>query len=297
MRAIMPTLRHRLTFACALCGGLAVGCGKVEPTNAQTDQAGTAATQAAASAPGADMAKPPDAEARFRQSFVEATRAEPPDGWHRPPDQTLSGKPTGRLYTEVVRAWDTIPLVTAAGRQLEYRAVLETELGNIEIALRPDLAPNHVRNFVALARAGFFDELVFQRAVREQVEGQPDVELIEGGCPLGTGESGHGSIGYWLNHEITDEPQDEGTVGMCRSADDPDTGACRFYILLSKAPVLQGQYTVFGKVVSGLDVARKIHARPVLDSPQYPERDRPEKPVVIRKVTVQCRDGERVVSR
>ncbi len=290
MHPLIPSWQRRLALAGILCGGLAMGCGSAQPTDAQADST-------AASSARAETSKPVDAEARLRQSFIEATRAEPPDGWHRPPDQTLSGKPTGRLYTEVVRSWDSIPLRTATGRQIDYRVVLETELGNIEIALRADLAPNHVRNFVALARAGFFEELVFQRTVREKVEGHPDVELIEGGCPLGTGESGHGSIGYWLNHEITEEPQDEGTVGMCHSADDPDTGACRFYILLNKAPVLQGQYTVFGKVVSGLDVARKIHARPVLDNPQYPERDRPEKPVLIRKVTIEGRDGERVVSR
>lgn len=290
MQAIIPTWQRRLALVGILCGGLAMGCGKAQPTDAQADLTAT-------SSAGAEASKPPDVEARFRQSFMEATRAEPPDGWHRPPDQTLSGKPTGRLYTEVVRTWDSIPLRTAAGQQLDYRAVLETELGNIEIALRSDLAPNHVRNFVALARVGFFDNLVFQRTVREKVEGHPDVELIEGGCPLGTGESGHGSIGYWLNHEITEEPQEPGTVGMCHSADDPDTASCRFYILLSKTPVLEGQYTVFGKVVSGLDVARKIHAGPVHNNPQYPERDRPEKPVVIRKVTIQGRDGDRVVSR
>ena len=236
---------------------------------------------------------PPSAEGpsasdpRWRQPFVDATVADPPAD-QRPPDLTLTGKSVGKLYTEVVGIWESIRFATPAGAPIRYRAVLDTEEGEIEIALRPDLAPNHVRSFVALSRVGFYDGLVFERTINEQVEGQPDsrIELIEGGCPLGTGEVGQGSIGYWLKPEFhPGGVHEEGTVGACHG-ERADTAACKFYINLRPAPGMDGQYTVFGKVTRGLEVARKILTLPVRSDAEYPEGDRPVKPVVIRKVTI-----------
>src|SRR5436305_217957 len=75
-------------------------------------------------------------------------------------------------------------------------------------------------------------------------------------------------------------------IGTCQ-AEDPDTGACKFYITLSKAPSMDGNFTIFGKVTRGLDVAHKISALPVRNNdPEYPEADRPVDPVVIKKVTI-----------
>jgi cyclophilin family peptidyl-prolyl cis-trans isomerase len=192
------------------------------------------------------------------------------------------------LYGEVVKLWDTIRFTSAQGKTLVYTAILDTELGPLQIALRPDLAPNHVRNFVALARAGYYDGLVFERTIRAKPDDQPDMEVdvLEGGCPLGTGDEGCGSIGYWLKPEFSKEPHDVGTVGACHGAE-PDSAACKFYIALTKAPLLDGNFTVFGKVTDGLDVARRIFSQPVRNDPEFPEGDRPEKPVVIRKVTIQ----------
>jgi cyclophilin family peptidyl-prolyl cis-trans isomerase len=224
---------------------------------------------------------------RFEQSFAEATRAEPPTDWQRPPDVTLAGKSVGKLYTEVVNRWQSIRFTTPEGKAVAYRAVLDTELGNISIDLRPDLAPNHVRNFVALALVGYYDGLVFERTVHTRSEEQPEaeVELVEGGCPQGTGDLGQGSIGYWLRPEFSQEPHDLGTVAACHG-EEPDTAACRFYITLTKAPFLDGNFTVFGKVTEGIDVARRIFSLPVRNDPEFPEGDRPEKPVVIRKATI-----------
>jgi peptidyl-prolyl cis-trans isomerase B (cyclophilin B) len=223
----------------------------------------------------------------LRRSFAEATRAEPPNDWQRPPDLTMTGKSVGKLYSEVLKNWDSYQLADAKGRILPCTATLETDLGSIEISLRPDLAPNHVRSFIALARAGYYDGLVFERTVHARSQENPDseVELIEGGCPLGTGELGVGSIGYWLKAEFSKEPHEAGTVGACHGAD-PDTGACRFYICLNKAPFLDGNFTIFGKVTKGLDIAQKVFSLPVRNDPEYPEGDRPQKPVVIRKVTI-----------
>src|SRR5262249_36052492 len=113
------------------------------------------------------------------------------------------------------------------------------------------------------------------------------VEIIEGGCPIGTGDPGFGSIGYWLKPEFSkDAHHVEGTVGACLG-ERPDSAACRFYITLSKAPVMDGERTIFGKVTRTLDVVRRITTQPVINSPEFPLGDRPEKPIVIRKVTIQ----------
>jgi cyclophilin family peptidyl-prolyl cis-trans isomerase len=118
------------------------------------------------------------------------------------------------------------------------------------------------------------------------------VELVEAGCPTGTGNPGYGSIGYWLKPEINSIAQhEEGTVGACLG-EDPDTAACRFYITLSPAPVLDGERTIFGKVSRGLDVVRRISSQPVINSPEYPFGDRPEKPIVIRKMKIQAKPVE-----
>jgi cyclophilin family peptidyl-prolyl cis-trans isomerase len=227
------------------------------------------------------------------QTFAEATRADAPDDWQRPPDVTMTGKSVGTLYSEVVKNWDRLRVVGDKGQMLQCTAGLETELGTIEITLRPDLAPNHVRNFIVLAQLGYYDGLVFERIVHARFEEQPDkeVDLIEAGCPLGTGEVGLGSLGYWLKQEFSKEPHEAGTVSACHSAD-PDTAACRFYITLNKAPFLDGNFTVFGKVTKGLEVARKIFSLPVRNDPEYPESDRPQKPVVIRKVTIVISDPD-----
>src|SRR5262249_34311204 len=146
----------------------------------------------------------------------EATTADPPGEWQRPPDVTMTNKSVGKLYEQVVHLWDDIRFQTPSGKKIAYRAILDTELGPIAITLRPDLAPNHVRSFVALAKVGYFDGLVFERTIREAVEGRPDakLELIEGGCPVGTGEPGYGSIGYWLKPEFHPQATHvEGVIG------------------------------------------------------------------------------------
>jgi cyclophilin family peptidyl-prolyl cis-trans isomerase len=88
---------------------------------------------------------------------------------------------------------------------------------------------------------------------------------------------------------------DEGSVGCCHS-ESPDTEACKFYITLCKAPVMDGEFTIFGKVIRGLDVAHKIFTQPVRNDPSFPEGDRPEKPIVIRKVTIQTQEVESVAA-
>jgi peptidyl-prolyl cis-trans isomerase B (cyclophilin B) len=148
-----------------------------------------------------------------------------------------------------------------------------------------------VRNFVALARAGYYDGLEFDRTVREELEGAKGnyFEYLEAGCPLGTGEPGYGSIGYWMKPELSDKVKHtEGIVGAWHG-EDLETAGCKFYITLSEAPWMDGNWTVFGKITRGLDVARTILRRPTRNDEL---KDRPVEPVVIRSVTIETREAD-----
>jgi len=270
------------------------GCGKSsDGPPAQTETTDTSKKDDTPSPEGKpaeeSTSKKPFQRDRLHRSFLDATRKLPPPD-QRPPDRTMTGKSIGKLYGEVVRLWDSIRFTAADGTRISYTATLETELGNIEIALDPDLAPNHVRNFIALARVGYYDGLVFDR-IGEDEEVTDDgkkirYEGIEAGCPLGEGDLLQNSIGYWLNPEFDpDAHHEEGTVGFCHGRE-RDTAACKFYITLCKAPYLDGNFTVFGKVTRGLDVARKIFMQPTIIEEDDAGSHRPEKPVVIRKVTI-----------
>jgi cyclophilin family peptidyl-prolyl cis-trans isomerase len=288
-----------------LVGASLTGCGKqADPATssekpAEAAVAATSSDMAVANTTPQTTAAGNDAASRdaLHQSFAEATRRadDPPAECNRPPDETITNKSVYRLYAEVTRLWDTIRFVSPAGKRIDYTAKIETDFGVIEIALRPDLAPNHVRSFVALAQAGYYDGLRFDRIYHEESVSQPGTRLddIEGGCPLGTGDPGNGSIGYWLKPEFSDKvSHEEGTVGACHGSE-PDTAACRFYITLCKAPFLDGSYTVFGKVTKGLDVARTIFEQPVIIDDNDPDAHRrPNKPIVIRKVTIQAHETE-----
>lgn len=273
-----------------LAGVALSGCGKKEEPAAPADPATPApAVQNAAPAAARPVAA---ADKRLCQPFAEATRADPPDDEEILPDQTLSGKSVGKLYEDLVKTWDQVPLISAAGKHYSYVATLDTELGPIEIALLPEVAPNHVRNFVALTKTGYYDGLIFERIIHQKSDAEPSnvLEMVEGGCPLGTGTLGFGSIGYWLYPEFNEKvTHEEGTVGACLGQA-PDSAGCRFYISLSKAPALDGERTVFGKVTRGIDVVRRIASQPVLNSGEFPDGTHPEHPIMIRKATIQAKE-------
>jgi peptidyl-prolyl cis-trans isomerase B (cyclophilin B) len=274
------------TLACFAASVLLLGCNRKQAQpEAKEDSGEQVEEKAEATAPKAAV------DPRYRQTFAEATRADPPPD-SRPEPATATGKSTGKLYTEVKRSWDTIALVGDDGKPLAYRAVLETKLGVIEIDLKPEIAPNHVRNFIALARAGYYDGLLFEGVVHQVAPDKPEIktDLVVAGNPTGMDDAGlasYGSIGYWLKPEFTDQPlHEEGAVGAFHG-EEADTAACRFYIMLSKAPSLDGTSTVFGKVSKGLDLVRTIATQPFKIDEQEEGYGRPVQPVVIDKVTVQ----------
>ncbi|MBX3187503.1 MAG: peptidylprolyl isomerase [Labilithrix sp.] len=127
-----------------------------------------------------------------------------------------------------------------------YKATLLTSKGTIELTLDAKAAPVTVNSFVFLARDRYYDGLVFHRVEAGFV--------IQGGDPTGTGSGGPG---YTIADEANGLLHDVGAVGMAKSAA-PNSAGSQFYITLSPQPSLDGRYTVFGKVASGLDVAQKI---------------------------------------
>ena len=118
--------------------------------------------------------------------------------------------------------------------------------GEIRIEFFPEDAPKTVENFVTLAKKGFYNGLNFHRVV-------PDF-VVQGGCPKGNGTGGPG---YTIKAEFNKQKHVRGTVAMARSQH-PDSAGSQFYIMLGPAPHLNGQYTAFGRVVSGMDVVDTI---------------------------------------
>jgi peptidylprolyl isomerase len=123
----------------------------------------------------------------------------------------------------------------------ENTLILETSKGRAVISLRPDLAPNHVARIKELARKGFYDGTPFHRVI----EGF----MAQGGDPTGTGTGGSGKK---LKAEFNRQPHKRGTASMAR-AQSPDSADSQFFICFGDAGFLDGQYTVWGEVIEGME--------------------------------------------
>ena len=124
---------------------------------------------------------------------------------------------------------------------------LDLEDGRVVIELRPDLAPNHVERIKGLTREGFYDGVVFHRVI--------DGFMAQTGDPTGTGMGGSDKPD--LEAEFSDEPHVRGTLSMARTSD-PDSANSQFFIVFKDASHLNGQYTVWGSVVDGMEYVDKI---------------------------------------
>jgi len=138
------------------------------------------------------------------------------------------------------------PQVAAADNET---LIIETKHGNIEIKLRPDLAPKHVERVKTLAKEGFYDGLKFHRVI-------PGF-MAQTGDPTGTGAGGSNYAP--LPAEFSSEPYKRGTIGAARTAD-PNSANSQFFICFDDTGCssLTGQYTVWGEVVGGMDAVDKI---------------------------------------
>ena len=152
---------------------------------------------------------------------------------------------------------------------------IEMEDGGVMKAeLYPDVAPNTVNNFISLVQKGFYDGLIFHRVI-------PGF-MIQGGCPDGTGMGGPG---YSIKGEFAGNGfannlvHDRGVLSMARTMA-PDSAGSQFFVMVEKAPHLDGQYAAFGKVIEGMEVADAIV------SAKRDWNDKPRQPQRMKKVTV-----------
>jgi peptidylprolyl isomerase len=141
--------------------------------------------------------------------------------------------------------------------------ILTTKHGKIVIRLRPDLAPKHVAQIKELVKRKFYDGIVFHRVI----EGF----MAQTGDPTGTGSGGSDLPN--LPAEFTDTPFKRGTLGMAR-AGDPNSANSQFFICFADAPFLNGKYTVFGEVTSGMDVVDKIKKGSTADNGAVTDPDK-----------------------
>ena len=156
-------------------------------------------------------------------------------------------------------------------------AVIETSLGNIEFEFLEDKAPGHVKNFKDLANGEFYNGTIFHRVI-------PGF-MVQGGAPNTKSDDrsahGMGGPGHTIKAEFNDETHARGIVSMARSQD-PDSAGSQFFVVVKDSDFLDGQYTAFGKVTSGMDVADKIANSP---------RDNNDNPLerIEMKVTIESR--------
>lgn len=169
------------------------------------------------------------------------------------------GKATERveIRSVTIRSRPPVPFSTESPAELAaYRAVLETSAGPIAVEFLPDKAPEHVRNFLRLARAGVFDGTAFHRIVPGFV--------IQGGHmptrsqPLADEQK---ALVHTLQPEFNDTKHVKGVLSMARG-DDPASASTSFFICTAPAPALDGKYTAFGRVVEGLAVVEAIERTP-----------------------------------
>jgi peptidyl-prolyl cis-trans isomerase B (cyclophilin B) len=148
-----------------------------------------------------------------------------------------------------------------------YTAELTTSKGPIRLQFLPEAAPGHVKNFLALAKLGFYNGVTFHRVIKGF--------MIQGGCPLGTGT---GDAGYKIPAEFNATPHEAGVLSMAR-AQDPDSAGSQFFICLGRHAHLDRNYTAFGKVADSESMAT---VRAIGDVAT--RQDKPVEPVTIQKV-------------
>jgi cyclophilin family peptidyl-prolyl cis-trans isomerase len=159
-------------------------------------------------------------------------------------------------------------------------AVMQTNMGNIEIELFKDKAPKTVENFAGLAQKGYYDGVIFHRVI--------DKFMIQGGDPTGTGRGGESLWGGKFQDEFHPELKhtEPGILSMANAG--PNTNGSQFFITVVPTPWLDNHHTIFGKVINGMDVVYAI-SKVQTSKPG----DKPLKDVIMEKVTIE----KRVVSK
>lgn len=155
-------------------------------------------------------------------------------------------------------------------------AIIQTNMGTIEIELFANKTPKTVENFVGLANKGYYNGVIFHRVI--------DKFMIQGGDPTGTGRGGESFWGGKFEDEIVPDLKHDGEGILSMANAGPNTNGSQFFITLVPTPWLDGKHTVFGKVIKGMDVVRAI------GKVQTNQQDKPLKDVVMEKVTIENRE-------
>ncbi|MGK5594616.1 MAG: peptidylprolyl isomerase [Parachlamydiaceae bacterium] len=152
-------------------------------------------------------------------------------------------------------------------------ATIETNQGSIVVALRPDIAPKAVENFIQHAENGYYNGVIFHRVIKGF--------MIQGGDPTGTGRGGASIWGKPFEDEFSSEVtfSKPGLLAMANAG--PKTNGSQFFITTAPAPWLNNHHTIFGEVISGYDVVQKI------ESAKTGPQDKPVEPQQIKQITVQ----------
>jgi cyclophilin family peptidyl-prolyl cis-trans isomerase len=170
---------------------------------------------------------------------------------------------------EVEEAQKTLDLINK-----DYTAEMETSKGPIRLQFFSDVAPGHVKNFLGLAKIGYYNGLKFHRIIKGF--------MIQGGCPLGTGTGGPG---YNIDAEFNETPHEEGVLSMARTSD-PNSAGSQFFICLGRHTHLDRNYTAFGKVLD----EESLKTVKALGNLRTGRNDQPQDEAVIKKVTVTEKD-------
>lgn len=149
------------------------------------------------------------------------------------------------------------------------RVILETNQGDIELELYPDIAPKAVKNFIELSQKGYYNGVIFHRVIKRF--------MIQGGDPTGTGSGGESIYGgvfdnEYKNNVVFDKP---GFLAMANRGE--NTNGSQFFITTVPTPHLNGGYTIFGKVINGFDVVKKI------ENTKVAQGNRPVSDQIIKK--------------
>ena len=149
----------------------------------------------------------------------------------------------------------------------EQTVVLETNQGDIEIKLKVDVAPKACENFIKLAEKGYYNGLIFHRVIKGF--------MIQGGDPTGTGMGGQSIWGKAFEDEVSPIAKFDGPGILAMANSGPNTNGSQFFITCAKTPWLNMRHTIFGEVISGLEIVQKIENTPV---------DANDRPINIQKI-------------
>lgn len=169
--------------------------------------------------------------------------------------------------TPTVQATKTVDPM--ASKKSNPIVVLETNQGNIELELFPEIAPKAVKNFIELSKKGYYDGIIFHRVIKNF--------MIQGGDPTGTGRGGESIYGGVFDNEYAPNVMfnKPGILAMANAG--PNTNGSQFFITTVATTHLNGGYTIFGKVVKGYDVVKKI------ENTKVARGDRPVEKQIIKK--------------